>query len=66
MPICVYSTNLSVCNVSLCSTIKLHMLGDNAHVQERFFVNWTRTEMNIHAESMMGKDPHCLTGNNQL
>ena len=66
MPICVYSTNLFVCNVSLCSTIKLHMLDDNAHVQERFFVNWTRTEMNIHAESMLGKDPHCLTGNNQL
>lgn len=40
------------------------MLDDNAHVQERFFVNWTRAEMNIHAESMMGKDPHCLTGNN--
>ena len=66
MPICVYGTALFVCDVSLCPPIKLHMLDDNAHVQERVFVNWTRTEMNIHAESMMGKYPHCLTGNNQL
>lgn len=61
MPVRVYSTNLFLCNGSLCPTIKLHVSEQFLCVKE-IIMRWTIAE-NIHAESGIYKKktvPYCF------